>query len=161
MRAVHFHPHGMPSVLTAEVQDPSPTSELPETLTTKGPFVTRGGNELDMDIEKVNSRNVSREGVGCLERQHTDPSTSAEQQVQTRSGTLPQSMIPLGWEVPFPEAMTSVPDSATLRMPDDAGGMQAQTFAPMWNILGEDQPPRVHLKLWSYDSDQYLSLIHI
>ena len=40
MRAVHFHPHGLPVVLTAEVQDPSPTPDLPATLTEDGPYVS-------------------------------------------------------------------------------------------------------------------------
>jgi hypothetical protein len=38
MRAVHFHPHGQPMVLTAEVQDPSPTPDLSMSLSEAGPY---------------------------------------------------------------------------------------------------------------------------
>lgn len=38
MRAVHFHPEAHPVVLTAEVQDPSATSELPISLSETGPY---------------------------------------------------------------------------------------------------------------------------
>ena len=41
MRAVHFHPSGLPMVLTAEVQDASVTTLLPETLTEEKSFVGR------------------------------------------------------------------------------------------------------------------------
>jgi activating molecule in BECN1-regulated autophagy protein 1 len=39
MRAVHFHPHGVPLLLTAEVQDPSPSRDLPVSMTEDGPFL--------------------------------------------------------------------------------------------------------------------------
>lgn len=43
MRAVHFHPHGLPVVLTAEVQDPSPTPDLSMSLSEGGAYSRLAG----------------------------------------------------------------------------------------------------------------------
>jgi activator-of-BECN1-regulated-autophagy protein 1 len=117
MRAVQFHPHGLPVLLTAEVMDPSDTKDLPATMT---------GSCLD-DFDGQRSQ--------------------------------PPSMVPLGWEVPFPTSSNS--DVAGVQLPDDV--QQQATYTSVWNIIGEDQPPRVWIRIWSYNenkSDSYLEDRH-
>jgi activator-of-BECN1-regulated-autophagy protein 1 len=131
MRAVHFHPQGLPLLLTGEVQDPSPTFQLPEAL-----------------HEEVVTGYT--------------PGSSAE---------LPKSMVQIGWEVPFPalanlESPMLPPAAVTLAALASASSAETRNWDPqgllaqvataysasMWNIVGEDQPPRVRLRLWNFDA---------
>jgi activating molecule in BECN1-regulated autophagy protein 1 len=169
MRAVHFHPHGLPLVLTAEVQDPSPTPELLETLTENGPFGKRSWNEVNGDAAsgKQSDWNVGIGGKPTSKAHQTSqssdfmpsapvtaPSTSSRQVPSSpladwaSASSLPPAMVRVGWEVPFP---ASLPPST----PDNAGGFAtrlAATYnASVWNILGEEQPPRVRLRLFDFD----------
>jgi activator-of-BECN1-regulated-autophagy protein 1 len=134
MRAVHFHPQGLPLLLTGEVQDPSPTFQLPEAL-----------------HEEIAT-------VGYT------PGSSSE---------LPKSMVPIAWEVPFPalanlESPMLPPAAVTLAALASASSAETRNWDPqgllaqvataysasMWNIVGEDQPPRVRLRLWNFDASK-------
>lgn len=133
MRAVHFHPQGLPLLLTGEVQDPSPTFQLPEAL-------------------------------------HEEMATGY---TSGSSSELPKSMVPIGWEVPFPalanlESPMLPPAAVTLAALASASSAETRNWDPqgllaqvataysasMWNIVGEDQPPRVRLRLWNFDASK-------
>ena len=284
MRAVHFHPHGLPLVLTAEVQDPSPTPELPATLTENGPYVLRaeqaaggeGGSE-EKEEEEAEQRAAARRssgGIGAgglgaappsvdvpipsaqllqgaagsssgsgqqpsargpaaaagvyvatsegpvpVGRQQQQAagldlpaaalalaaplhqlrlggggeaaaaaaaagaaaagpgSSDARQQaaaagppgrpgapgwVPPGSAQLPPSMVPTGWELPFPASLFAggeQPAGGGSGQGDAASSSWAATAASLpqvmaafsaaaWNIIGQEQPPRVRLRLW-------------
>ncbi len=154
MRAVQFHPHGLPVVLTAEVMDPSDIKDLPPTMT--------DGSEQ----QRFQARSQPREA------QSQSPGQGpGAMQLQ------PPSMVPLGWEVPFPANMPSegllpLPDLSDLPDVPDVPGLQAPrnhgpthgtavqgglrpeqqaTYSSVWNIIGEDQPPRVWIRIWSFN----------
>ena len=180
MRAVQFHPHGLPVVLTAEVMDPSDTKELPVTMTDASE-VPGAGTAVGGEVEV---------GMGMGMGARTDPvgasvgqpglSTSMSMSTSTSAQLQPPSMVPLGWEVPFPSSMQ--PNGGMLGMPiapitlslanvppGDMNRVMAQvqqqrqqqqaTYSSVWNIIGEDQPPRVWIRIWSFDAkkaDRYL-----
>jgi activating molecule in BECN1-regulated autophagy protein 1 len=145
MRAVQFHPHGLPVVLTAEVMDPSDTKDLPQTMT--------DGSEQQPFQAWSQSREAQPQSPG------------------QRAGAVqlqPPSMVPLGWEVPFPASMPSedlqaLPDLSGLQSQGNRGpthvtadqaGLrpeQQATYSSVWNIIGEDQPPRVWIRIWSFN----------
>ena len=252
MRAVHFHPHGLPLVLTAEVQDPSPTPELPPTLTEAGPFIApqpepptpddvrvtvaappapapqpdlplrghpRGGAAAQLQGDAAlrtspflvaqpgaatpqadASPSPSREPIDALPQQRSlglshpmgqldllgdqggspqpEQHTAARQRqrqpsqqqrtgvpgwVPPGSSALPASMVPTGWELPFPTSLFTggaAPGAGTGQGGSgDASWAAAAASLPhvmaafsaaAWNIIGEEQPPRVRLKLWRW-----------
>ena len=150
MRAVQFHPHGLPVVLTAEVMDPSDTKDLP-------PSMTDGSEQQQY---RVQSQPQSRS-----QAQDSEPSSQQGDQHLAHTQLQPPSMVPLGWEVPFPANMPPG-DSPSLHalqsngyqgpIPttgDQAGVNAAQhaTYSSVWNIIGEDQPPRVWIRIWSFN----------
>jgi activator-of-BECN1-regulated-autophagy protein 1 len=145
MRAVQFHPHGLPVILTAEVMDPSDTKDLPPTM-------TDGGEQPIQELRQyreAQSQSPGQRPGGALRHQ-------------------PPSMVPLGWEVPFPATMPSedlltLPELPDVLAPgnqrpnygtDDQSGLrpeQQATYSSVWNIIGEDQPPRVWIRIWSFN----------
>lgn len=280
MRAVHFHPQGLPIVLTAEVQDPSPTPELPATLTESGPYMQEEVEEeaaagaAPMEAEPAAAAAAAsaeamtppgsgevpipspqllggvaattlprahpsaagvyvataagpvpvgqfaasaaaaiqpnqplripdlpaaalalsgplhhlhlRSGAASPPPQQADAAAAAgprgaggdrQQQgaaaatsgrpgapgwVPPGSGQLPPSMVPTGWELPFPSNLFAggQPTAAGPgQAGSDGGGGWAATAASLpqvmaafsaaaWNIIGEEQPPRVRLRIW-------------
>lgn len=79
------------------------------------------------------------------------------------SAQLPPSMVPTGWELPFPASLFAGGEQAAGGSPaaqgDPASNSWAATAATLpqvmaafsaaaWNIIGQDQPPRVRLRLW-------------
>lgn len=79
------------------------------------------------------------------------------------SEQLPPSMVSLGWELPFPSnlrepfapGVTTDPLSTDIWPPPQGLGnpatlpqVMAAFSAAAWNIIGEEQPPRVRLRLW-------------
>ena len=176
MRAVHFHPHGLPVILTAEVQDPSDTAGLPITLTENGPFFfdtksnTVGTESMEVDegcegercgIEDENQEQAFRRRPSWMDGDIMSEGLVTSQIARGISNSsLPPSMVPLGWEVPFPEAvgpvLNSVPTSPGLS--EDAQ-LAAATYASVWNILWEDPTPRVRLIIWSFNPGKYASYL--
>ena len=235
MRAVHFHPHGLPTVLTAEVQDPSNTNLLPETLTETTSSSGGGvGPHLDAPSVGVGAPTVGEPssaaaaaGVGTLAVGEAvlAPATL------TMPRLLPPSMVPIGREVAFPAMIPHPhplpplpgpppppppPPPTTMPSPSPSitgaihtvanvttttfnhlsqhqhqqqqqqrtvpendindepvnpdvprpapappttqthAGFAAQLAAAynasMWNLIGEEQPPRVRLRLWHFDA---------
>jgi hypothetical protein len=182
MRAVHFHPHGLPVVLTAEVQDPSPTNQLPETLTEDKSFIAAPA-AWQMDAvaaaAAAAAAATSNAAVEMEDQTITLPYTSDH---------LPPSMVPIGREVPFPALMPAIPPAAAaaaarreriaalprgrapgtvdvgdmLTLNDNNDDAMAQlnaaqvnaAYANAWNIVSEEQPPRVLLRLWKFDSSK-------
>lgn len=298
MRAVHFHPHGLPIVLTAEVQDPSATPELPATLTEQGPYVqlperhdrraaspgaaaaaaaappsgdvpipspqllqgTNGSSshaqqqqdagqspaagvyvatadgpvpmgQLAGGVAGVSSQPMTLDSPGAalvlngpLHNLHlqSDASTTAigegpsssssvcagsqpEQQQQQQAGSsgggasraarpgapgwvppgsthLPPSMVPTGWELPFPSNLFSGGQPAGNSGDQGQGGahsgggggggswaaataslpqVMAAFSAAAWNIIGEEQPPRVRLRMWHFDAARPTTLLSV
>ena len=161
MRAVHFHPFGLPIVLTAEVQDPSPTNHLPETLTEDKTFVAKNwglGSRLKGAARHLSNNN---DGSGS-NSSATGPQQPSGQSIPTRdapyaSHPLPTSMVPIGREVPFP-ALVPAPPTAPGSPAATGDGFAAQLAAAynasVWNIISEEQPPRVRLRLWRFDSSK-------
>lgn len=172
MRAVHFHPHGAPLLLTAEVQDPTPTPDLPVSLTDQGPYVL-----CSLDEHSAGPAKMSEEASVSTAGGWMPPGSS--------SIHLPTSLIPTGWELPFPAnyftSMTNhlpavpgrrnstslpfnPPPSGSASPPLAVGqsnlhpGAVPQVLAAFsaaaWNIIGEEQPPRVRLKFWSFDTSK-------
>ncbi|KAK2075732.1 hypothetical protein QBZ16_001473 [Prototheca wickerhamii] len=79
------------------------------------------------------------------------------------SDALPQSMVPLGWELPFPSASDrpSVQVAARLGLRRAREGQPpllqhvlAAFSAAAWNFVGEEQPARVRLRVWRFDVDR-------
>lgn len=83
--------------------------------------------------------------------------------VPPNSPGLPVSMVPTGWELPFPPSLFSG-GGETGTAPGPPGGasggwaglptmpaVMAAFSAAAWNIIGEEQPPRVRLRLWRFD----------
>lgn len=175
MRAVHFHPYGLPIVLTAEVMDPSNTRDLPVTMTENGPYngSKQGACQDDQpDPSSVTTDTMWMEQpLGFGDRAIVDDDHhSSDVILSNRQHVLPPSMVPLGWEVPFPSAVrTLAGDHSFPRAIMDEGNianvdlLQGQTisttsgttYTSVWNIIGEDQPPRVWLRVWSYDSSKF------
>lgn len=174
MRAVHFHPHGLPLILTAEVQDPSPTSHLSHMLTEEGPFVASGVtaagdvqqpetlSDLRAPPRKVTHPMVSLSApvaavLSTVASSSCQDANRIEGPVQYSQQPLPPSMVPTGLEVPFPCPTADIPTTEVLT-PTAVDGIVAQLAAAysasMWNILGEDQPPRVRLRLWRFDASK-------
>lgn len=150
MRAVHFHPHGAPVVLTAEVQDQSPTPDLPPTLTHGVAYVA-----------------AEEGGAECSQGPGTEAAPGAEAPFAARP--LPPSMVPIGREVPFPALVPGPPPApgspvaaaaavAAAGGAAPADGYAAQLAAAyndtVWNVYSEEQPPRVRLRLWAFDPDK-------
>lgn len=257
MRAVHFHPHGLPLVLTAEVQDPSDTAQLPCTMTENGPFIAErpegshattnpndkpttssefsnlkrkshsspklqdrrpdlpqagfGSSALDgwiwqdanRSTQQPRNSNMPAAVTGdvatqqqplpqwdngmqlpargtAIAGQHASPfqaaSTSqphanplagivgmvADANWSLRVGNLPPSMVNVGNELPFPGGAYGVQPAAGGQAPPNNNNqamnqlamwnpqLMAAFSAAAWNILGEEQPPRVRLRLWKY-----------
>lgn len=131
MRAVHFHPHGEPMALTAEVQDPSPTPELPATLTEDNPSYVACSND------SIHSNMAINDTTTCMLREDTNsndkmdgdtdftgdttarPSASGWNTttnnsifntspglqsvlLSSRHQEVPRSIVDVGQEVPFP-----------------------------------------------------------
>ncbi|KAL6767333.1 hypothetical protein ACKKBF_B34855 [Auxenochlorella protothecoides x Auxenochlorella symbiontica] len=72
------------------------------------------------------------------------------------SSALPPSMVPTGWEVPFGAAHPPDDAAAAGRVGVDESlaplpQIMAVFSAVAWNIVGEEQPARVTLRLWSFD----------
>eukprot|EP00887_Chlorella_sp_A99_P001076 scaffold14.g1076.t1 len=237
MRAVHFHPHGLPIVLTAEVQDPSPTPELPATLTEGGPYVAPHGGAavegagpaargaggvgpaagaggapggggpflaaqrqqpsqhqadtsahdrpaamtvqralgLSSPLDQLRLAGTPLLGTPTPEWAGSQPAAQQQQRAAPRppvpgwvppgSPALPSSMVPTGWELPFPTSLfAGGPAGAAGAGAHGAGEanwaaaaaaslphVMAAFSAAAWNIIGEEQPPRVRLKLWRFD----------
>lgn len=192
MRAVHFHPHGLPVVLTAEVQDPSPTNQLPETLTEDKTFIAAPA-AWQMDAASAAAASAAAEQHTATEINEVD----MQDQQQSNSAppyafnSLPPSMVPIGREVPFPALVPSRPPApptaaaagagtsteTTAALPRGhalgttdlsaafnagGGGLANQfnaaqvnaAYATAWNIVSEEQPPRVLLRLWQFDSSK-------
>ena len=90
MRAVHFHPHGAPLVLTAEVQDPSPTGDLTPSLSEGGGAFSQLG------------------GSGAARPRPGPPAAQQQQQQQEQQhaagsgGGRAPTQPPPSQEVPFP-----------------------------------------------------------
>lgn len=105
MRAVHFHPHGLPVVLTAEVQDPSPTPELPATLTEEGAYLLQ---------PEAAAEQVAAEASGsdmCIDSQQQQQPGAAEPRrpaaglpSSSGSGGLAGLAAPPSVDVPIPSA---------------------------------------------------------
>jgi activator-of-BECN1-regulated-autophagy protein 1 len=224
MRAVHFHPQGLPVVLTAEVQDPVPTPELPPTVTEEGSFVERGedwaagvggpgagapssttaagaaaaaaggsgqaglaggpqrsrSGQLDLQsLALAGSLGGLHLSAGAEQRGTPAAAAAAPSDERQRaagaagwvppgSQRLPPSMVPTGWELPFPSNLFSGSGQAgggagggaagngsgSRGGGDDPSGwgslpqVMAAFSAAAWNIIGEEQPPRVRLRLW-------------
>ena len=175
MRAVHFHPHGIPLVLTAEVQDPSPTNDLKETLTEQGSF---GAKNMDCSVGKDSDmlgKVTEVDNSSCLQasqyvfaetmqdssdlpagRSMYDLSTPIPsgnvsgnlEHSWNETGLLPRALVSVGWEVPFPMALPSGhAEDANVFGPN----FETAYNASVWNILGEEQPPRVRLRLFQFD----------
>jgi hypothetical protein len=290
MRAVHFHPQGLPLVLTAEVQDASPTHELPATLTEEGPYAqqrqqqqqttSREGEQeaqaqaMDAattpppaaaagepaaapgsaDVPLPSASLLSQEaaarssthsaaggrcvgtaaeagspgqrgaaadgtsfsarldlpaaalalsgplrhlhlqsdaaaagrgggggGAAAAERQQRGASPSgrpgAPGWVPPGSGQLPPSMVPTGWELPFPSNLFSGGQAAPTGGSAAGGGaadapgwaaaaaslpqVMAAFSAAAWNIIGEEQPPRVRLRIWRFDAARPTALLAV
>lgn len=308
MRAVHFHPHGLPIVLTAEVQDPSPTHELPATLTEQGPFVQQRGTEAAEDApatpaatsqaggwgsaaaaappsgelpipspqllqgtarssssmppqQQQQQQDVAQPAAGVyvatadgpvpVQQLSASVSSSASQGAQPaaldlpaaalalstplqhlqlrssasspglaatasaataaaaegpsssgrhphgtvgssrpgapgwvppNSAHLPPSMVPTGWELPFPSTLFSGGQQAAAgaaggpgsqgQGPAEADSSWAATVASLpqvmaafsaaaWNIIGEEQPPRVRLRMWRFDASKPTALLAV
>ncbi|KAL4443318.1 hypothetical protein ABPG75_011055 [Micractinium tetrahymenae] len=312
MRAVHFHPHGLPIVLTAEVQDPSPTPQLPATLTEQGPYVQQRGSGAAAEEEPATPAAPARAGgrgsaaaappsgevpipslqllqgaAGCSgsnslaqqQQQQQDtaqpaagvyvatadgpvpvdqlssataatsstaqgpqpmaldlpaaalalstpmhalqlrssasspalaaaaaagegPSTSGRHPqggsssgrpgapgwVPPNSAQLPPSMVPTGWELPFPSSLFSGGQQAAAGTAGRGGGgldgqghgqgpaggdsgwaataatlpqVMAAFSAAAWNIIGEEQPPRVRLRMWRFDASKPTALLAV
>lgn len=157
MRAVHFHPFGLPVVLTAEVQDPSPTSHLPENLTEDKAFVARNWG-LVSRLRGAAARHVSGDSAGDAAPPQTSvQSTSAVHDAAYASHPLPTSMVPIGREVPFPAlvpAPPTAPGSPAAAGDGFAAQLAAAYNASVWNIISEEQPPRVRLRMWRFDSSK-------
>lgn len=148
MRAVHFHPYGLPVVLTAEVQDPSPTSHLPENLTEDKAFVAR-----DWGLgSRLRARHViGNATVGAPQSSGQSPSMS---DAAYAAHPLPTSMVHIGREVPFPAlvpAPPTAPGSPAAAGDGFAAQLAAAYNASVWNIISEEQPPRVRLRIWRFD----------
>lgn len=270
MRAVHFHPHGLPVVLTAEVQDPSPTPDLPATLTEEGPYAPAAeqvaANRSDSrSMEEDEEEEAAATGAGGSSGTAAAPPPSGELPIPSpqllrgaagsdgsrqqeaqhpaagvyvatadgpvpvgqltgasgvpsagaalsgplhqlhlgragsaspppagdatgplpaslqaaglapRPGTpgwvppgsaqLPPSMVPTGWELPFPASLFTGGQAQGERGGGGGPGsgaaagsweataaslpqVMAAFSAAAWNIIGEEQPPRVRLRLW-------------
>jgi activator-of-BECN1-regulated-autophagy protein 1 len=136
MRAVQFHPHGLPVLLTAEVMDPSDTKDLPVTMT--------DGSGAQGGYEQQHQEHQQHQ-------QHDHPQQPHQ----------PPSMVPLGWEVPFPANATPENVQAGQRdqsIHDDLVQQQA-TYTSVWNIIGEDQPPRVWVRIWSFNEKKWDSYL--
>lgn len=311
MRAVHFHPHGLPIVLTAEVQDPSPTPELPATLTEQGPYVQQWGagpqvaeegpatpaaasaaargsaaaaaappsgevpipspqllqgaagssssiaqqqQQQQQDVAQpaagvyvatadgpVPMQQLSSAAVGGAAPQGPQPlaldlpaaalalssplyhlqlrssasspglaaaasaaaagegpaasgrhpqgapsssRAGAPGWVPPNSAQLPPSMVPTGWELPFPSSLFSGaqqaaagtaagggPGSQGHGLADADSGwaatvaslpqVMAAFSAAAWNIIGEEQPPRVRLRMWRFDAAKPTALLAV
>lgn len=158
MRAVHFHPYGLPVILTAEVQDPSPTHALPHTLTENGPYTS--------NLAEIKLKNGDEFSIDDALQQHESEQTRPAKKVEVRdepgrqassSSYLPPSMVPLGWEVPFPDAVSSPYLSRRQteeEISEEALAAARTSYASVWNILGEDQPPRVRLRVWSFNTNK-------
>lgn len=175
MRAVHFHPYGLPVILTAEVQDPSPTSTLPHTLTENGPYTSTLAEEKhehsdgfrNTDLQQNGSEESGsakmieiRAASGRFQQndyEEMDPIRDESGWQASSPSYLPPSMVPLGWEVPFPNAVTG-PLPSRHQTEEDASEetlAAARTpYASVWNILGEDQPPRVRLRIWTFNTNK-------
>lgn len=171
MRAVHFHPHGLPVVLTAEVMDPSDTRNLPVTLTDQGPFC--GVGKANTGVASEDDPSSVTTSAMWMERPVVEPEEMMDA-TNTGSGSLPvlpPSMVPLGWEVPFPSAVRPVvnlpgvapppPDAGQSNESEPGQGAQlaAATYNSLWNIIGEDQPPRVWLRIWSFNSHKHANYL--
>ena len=173
MRAVHFHPHGLPIVLTAEVMDPSNTRDLPVTMTENGPY---DGSKQDMcreeqtDPSSVTTDSMWMDQAPSCDDHATvndDEIPSSDNPLSNRSHVLPPSMVALGWGVPFPSAVrTLAGDHAFPRTEVDGRNLvsadlpqdhstSGASYTSVWNIIGEDQPPRVWLRVWSFDTNKF------
>jgi activator-of-BECN1-regulated-autophagy protein 1 len=239
MRAVHFHPHGLPVVLTAEVQDPSPTAELAAALTEHGPYCPgpppplrrQGGNAgasgsgagaagaAQQHAQQQQQRQAGGTAQAAAHRAHVDAAMASSAQAALRlddappplhthatrqqaaaqrtvaaidnplgaltlssqpepaagaataapaatpawpraaaaAAALPPSMVPVGWEVPFPANFPfQVRPAPPAAGADPAVWLNPQLVAAInasvWNIIGEEQPPRVRLRLWRFDA---------
>lgn len=162
MRAVHFHPHGLPLVLTAEVQDPSPTSSLTESLTEEGPFdrctISRCGPKSKSRSQQcesisIESENHASQSSDSIAAEALDGKTKSYEFYNELNNTwpyssiLPPALVSVGWEVPFPISLPSgYPETESY-----GRHLEAIYNASVWNILGEEQPPRVHLRLFHFD----------
>jgi activating molecule in BECN1-regulated autophagy protein 1 len=176
MRAVHFHPHGLPIVLTAEVMDPSNTRDLPVTMTENGAY--DGSKQDTCQEEHVDPSSVTTDSMWMDQAPNYNehPTEEGEMNIAdnaspNRPHVFPPSMVPLGWEVPFPSAVrTLAGDNAFPRTELEAGSLNVAdlqpgqiigpstsgaTYTSVWNIIGEDQPPRVWLRLWSFDTNKF------
>jgi WD domain, G-beta repeat len=195
MRAVHFHPHGLPVVLTAEVQDPSPTNQLPETLTEDKAFIAASAAwQIDPLIAAQRQHQHEQAAVAATEDGNVEMEEDQPQNVGNNSNRayavrcLPPSMVPIGREVPFPalvpaplpsttrgaagaserlaallprgRALGTTDISAAINTGGGGGGLLAQldsaqvnaAYANAWNLVSEEQPPRVLLRLWQFDA---------
>jgi activator-of-BECN1-regulated-autophagy protein 1 len=205
MRAVHFHPHGAPLILTAEVQDASPTAALAPTLTEGGAYIAGaparaaaaeaeaaagakpaaadeagpsssgggagGGNWAAGIADPLGNLAISppappRHAAGAAAAVHAAASTGAAAPAAAAppppagfpdARSLPRSMVPVGWEVPFPANFPFPAAAPGGPSPSDPvvwmnPQLMAAVNASMWNIIGEEQPPRVRLRLWAYDA---------
>lgn len=294
MRAVHFHPHGLPIVLTAEVQDPSPTPELPATLTEQGPYVQQaegagraaasaagaaappsgevpipsaqllqgaaaagiastssaaacqqqhqqqdalqppaagvyvatpdgpvpvgqlagaaggvgaaqpGAQPMEMDLpaaalalsaplhhlhlrtDTASPAPVAGDRPGSSGGPSTSGRPGAPGWVPPGSAQLPPSMVPTGWELPFPSSLFSGgqqqgagaaaaagPGQVGVGGIEGSGGggwaatdaslpqVMAAFSAAAWNIIGEEQPPRVRLRMWRFDAARPAALLAV
>ena len=182
MRAVHFHPHGLPVILTAEVMDPSDTRDLPVTLTDSGPYSGGGENEFSRPNDLLSGRDPSSVTSGSVWMDRIEPNEGIDMQEQSEGETdvadasasprvLPPSMVPLGWEVPFPSAVRSLAGGHGATTPSvdgarpqqinhtQAAHLAAATYTSVWNIIGEDQPPRVWIRLWSFNPKKFDSYL--
>lgn len=174
MRAVHFHPYGLPVILTAEVQDPSPTHALPLTLTEDGPYTSNlaeikreHGDGFRINVlhqhESEQTGSAKKIELGAASNRleqndhEIDPSRDEPGWQASSSSYLPPSMVPLGWEVPFPDSVSSPYLSRRQtqeEISEEALAAARTSYASVWNILGEDQPPRVRLRIWSFNTNK-------
>ena len=106
MRAVHFHPHGLPVVLTAEVQDPSPTPELPATLTEEGAYLLQPDAAAEQVAAEASGSDM------CIDSQQQQQQPGAAEPRRPAAG-LPSSSgsgglaglaAPPSVDVPIPSA---------------------------------------------------------
>jgi len=167
MRAVHFHPRGLPLVLTAEVQDPTATPDLAPTMTEPGFSGPLAGRPGDGSEPMFDSHPATLSDAACPVGTASPPIQPAQRVVTERWPFVPQdlppSMVPVGWEVPFPaigpRLSRAPPVSGEENAVDNTNGgetnfatqLAAANYANVWSILGEEQPPRVRLKLWRFD----------
>lgn len=164
MRAVHFHPHGMPLVLTAEVQDPTPTPDLHPTLTERAPYAGQEPNAAAPTAAAAAAERTPEEAASTY-RAPLETSVPASSTGGWRypPQTLPPSMVPVGWEVPFPAAPPrntrgqqgeehEVAEGGSGNLAAQLAAANYANYASVWNILGEEQPPRVRLRLWHFDA---------